>query len=148
VAYQPITDAEWAYLLRRYAGLHGGRADERGHTVNRSQQELRKLMNEGLAGSPVGDEVRRRSRTIVRERVRARSVEAYNDPYFELEFERAANADPSLRLYENFSAARSALWDAYYRRDTQGVRREEAQRRWHALARERERPEDFAYEET
>jgi hypothetical protein len=146
--YKPVTDGEWTYLLRRFAGLHGGSADERGRTVARSQQELRQLFNEGLSNSPQPEDVRRRSRTIVRERARSRSVEVYNDPYFELEWERAATADPRLRLHENLSESRAALWDGYYRRDDQGTKREQAQRRWHAATREKTRPEDFVYEET
>jgi hypothetical protein len=147
--YRPATDAEWAYLTRRFSGLHGGRMDERGRMIERSSAELRRLFNEGLSFSPVSEAERIRARTIVRERVRARSVEAFPDPYFELEWTRTVAAHPELGEWPTSNDARATLWDAYYRRSGEAEeQRTQAQKEWHAITTERERTGDVVYEDT
>jgi non-homologous end joining protein Ku len=148
MAYHPITDAEWRYLKRRFRGLWGGRADERGTYVSRSENEVRNLFNEGLPDSGVDAAERKRARAIVRERVRDFSREAYADPYFELEWERAITHKPELANYPAMSENRRLLWEAYYMRDQTEETRKKARKAWRKLAQTAPHNDDQVWEDT
>jgi hypothetical protein len=148
MAYHPVTDIEWQYLRRRFKGLWGGRADERGTVVRRSEAEIRALFNEGLPGSPVEDDVRKRARAIVHERVRDFSVEAYANPYFELEWDRAVTANPALGQHSSMAEARRLLWEAYYMRDETEARRKYARAQWRKMSDLPGRDDDKIWEDT
>jgi hypothetical protein len=146
--FQPVSNTEWQYLKRRFRGLWGGRMDERGTVVSRTETGLRQLFDEGMPGNGLEDDVRRRARTIVRERVREFSVEAYADPYFELEWDRAAADNPELAQYPVMAESRRLLWEAYYRRDETEARRGFAQKEWRKLAGVAGRDDNKLWEDT
>jgi hypothetical protein len=148
MVYRPVTDQEWQYLLRRFRGLHGGRADERGRIVSRPIDEIRGLLNEGLPDSPVDTDERRRARAIVRERVRGHSIEAYADPYFELEWMRVVENNPTLGEWPQMTANRRLLWDAYYMRDTSEAVRKHAREQWRTVSSAAGRDDDHVWEDT
>ena len=115
MAWLTVSNDDWEALKDRFAGLRGGRVNERGRMVNRSESEMRRLFNIGLPSSPVADTEQVRARTIVRERVREVDGDAkYNDPYFELEWLRLERENPDITA--NLAANRNILWNAYYAR--------------------------------
>src|SRR6267154_1694975 len=92
-----VSNEDWEALKSRFEGLRGGRVNERGRIVNRSEAEMKRLFNIGLPSSPVSDSEQVRARTIVRERVREiDGDEKYNDPYFELEWMRLERENPEI----------------------------------------------------
>lgn len=117
MSWLTVSDADWQALTARFAGLRGGRVDERGRVIYRSEEEMRRMFNLGLPSSPLGESERVRYRTIVRERVREVDGDTkFNDPYFELEWLRVQREDPS--LLTNAEENRDVLWNAFYARDT------------------------------
>lgn len=117
MAWLVVSDGDWEALTARFAGLRGGRVDERGRVVYRSEEEIRRMFNLGLPSSPLSENEKVRYRTIVRERVREVDGDTkYNDPYFELEWIRVTREDPS--LLNNAETNRDILWNAFYSRDT------------------------------
>jgi len=115
VSWLTINNADWEALKTRFAGLRGGRVDERGRMVTRSESEMRRLFNIGLPSSPVAETEQVRARTIVRERVRTVDGDAkYNDPYFELEWLRLERENPDIT--DEADRNRNILWNAYYAR--------------------------------
>lgn len=122
-----VSDADWQALLERFAGLHGGRVNERGHRVYRSEEEMRRLFNLGLPSSPIDENQKVRARTIVRERVREVDGDVkFNDPYFELEWMRLVREKPE--ILNNAEENREILWNAYYSRSP--IKRNEWRRIW------------------
>jgi len=127
VAWLVVSDGDWDALKARFAGLRGGRVDERGRVIYRSEEELRRMFNLGLPSSPLSENEKVRYRTIVRERVREVDGDVkYNDPYFELEWIRVTREDPS--LLEDTEHNREILWNAFYARDT--IKRGNWRRMW------------------
>lgn len=115
MSWLPVSDPDWEILTSRFAGLRGGRVDERGRVVYRSEEEIRRMFNLGLPSSPLGEPEKIRFRTIVRERVREVDGDVmFNDPYFELEWIRVTREDPD--LLDNPDYNREALWNAFYAR--------------------------------
>jgi hypothetical protein len=116
VAWLIVSDGDWEKLTAMFAGLRGGRVDERGRVVYRSEEEIRRMFNLGLPSSPLSENEKTRFRTIVRERVRAVDGDVkFNDPYFELEWLRVTQEDPSL-LNDSVNN-REMLWNAFYARE-------------------------------
>jgi hypothetical protein len=114
VVWLTVNNQDWNALTARFAGLQGGRVNERGRMVTRSESEMRRLFNIGLPSSPVAGTEQTRARTIVRERVREVDGDhKYNDPYFELEYLRVLRENPDL---EDNDENRNILWQAYYAR--------------------------------
>ena len=127
MAWLVVSDGDWDALKARFAGLRGGRVDERGRVIYRSEEELRRMFNLGLPSSPLSENEKVRYRTIVRERVREVDGDVkYNDPYFELEWIRVTREDPS--LLEDTEHNREILWNAFYARDT--IKRGNWRRMW------------------
>ena len=117
MAWLIVSDDDWEALTARFAGLRGGRVDERGRVVYRSEEELRRMFNLGLPSSPLSENEKIRYRTIVRERVRTVDGDVkFNDPYFELEWLRVTHEDPS--LLDDATNNRETLWNAFYARET------------------------------
>lgn len=127
MAWLTVSNDDWAALTARFAGLRGGRVDERGRIVYRSEEELRRMFNLGLPSSPLSETEKVRYRTIVRERVREVDGDVkFNDPYFELEWLRVTREDPS--LLTNPINNREMLWNAFYAREV--VKRNTWRRMW------------------
>jgi hypothetical protein len=127
MSWLTVSSPDWEALKARFEGLRGGRVDERGRRVTRSEAEMRRLFNIGLPSSPVAEVERTRARTIVRERVREVDGDTkYNDPYFELEWMRVTRENPE--LLNNAAENRNILWSAYYARGTPN--RDRWRRRW------------------
>lgn len=123
----PVSDSDWNILTSRFAGLRGGRVDERGRVIHRSEEEIRRMFNLGLPSSPLGEPEKIRFRTIVRERVREVDGDVmFNDPYFELEWLRVTREDPE--LLNNAEENRETLWNAFYARGT--IKRGSWRRAW------------------
>jgi len=111
-----VSDGDWEALTARFAGLRGGRVDERGRVVYRSEEEIRRMFNLGLPSSPLSENEKTRYRTIVRERVRTVDGDVkFNDPYFELEWLRVTQEDPN--LLDDPNNNRETLWNAFYNRE-------------------------------
>jgi hypothetical protein len=122
-----VSDGDWAALTARFAGLRGGRVDERGRVVYRSEEEIRRMFNLGLPSSPLSENEKTRYRTIVRERVRTVDGDVkFNDPYFELEWLRVTQEDPS--LLDDPNNNRETLWNAFYNREA--VKRNTWRKMW------------------
>jgi hypothetical protein len=111
-----VSDEDWNILTARFAGLRGGRVDERGRVIYRSEEEIRRMFNLGLPSSPLSENEKTRFRTIIRERVRTVDGNVqFNDPYFELEWIRVTREDPS--LLTDIDNNRELLWNAFYNRE-------------------------------
>ena len=122
-----VSDDDWEALKARFAGLRGGRVEERGRVMYRSEEEIRRMFNLGLPSSPIGETEKIRYRTIVRERVRSVDGDVkFNDPYFELEWLIVTREDPS--LLTNPINNREMLWNAFYARET--VKRNTWRKMW------------------
>ena len=116
MAWMVVSDGDWEALTARFAGLRGGRVDERGRVVYRSEEEIRRMFNLGLPSSPLSENEKTRYRTIVRERVRTVDGDVkFNDPYFELEWLRVTQEDPN--LLDDPNNNRETLWNAFYNRE-------------------------------
>ena len=116
MSWLPVSDSDWDALKDRFVGLRGGRVNERGRVVYRSEEEIRRMFNLGLPSSPLGEAEKIRFRTIVRERVREVDGDVkFNDPYFELEWMRLTREDPN--LLNDADNNREVLWNAFYSRD-------------------------------
>lgn len=127
MAWLTVSNADWEALKARFAGLRGGRVEERGRMVTRSEAEMRRLFNIGLPSSPVAGSEQVRASTIVRERVRTVDGDVkFNDPYFELEWMRVIRETPELA--QEAAENRDILWNAYYARGT--PRRDRWRRQW------------------
>lgn len=127
MAWLTVSNDDWAALTARFAGLRGGRVDERGRVVYRSEEEIRRMFNLGLPSSPLGETEKVRYRTIVRERVRSVDGDVkFNDPYFELEWLRVTREDPS--LLDDLNNNRETLWNAFYAREV--IKRNTWRRMW------------------
>lgn len=115
MAWLPVNDSDWEILKDKFRGLRGGRVNERGRVIHRSEEEMRRYFNLGLPSSPLGEAEKIRFRTIVRERVREVDGDVmFNDPYFELEWMRLTREDPS--LLDDLDQNREILWNAFYER--------------------------------
>src|SRR6516165_10435573 len=79
--YRPVTDAEWAYLQRRFAALE-------------RRPGMRELFNNSLEGSPYDATQRRTFRREIFEQIRelASPRATYQNPYFELTWYRAVQS--------------------------------------------------------
>ena len=140
-----VSNEDWETLKSKFEGLRGGRVNERGRMVNRSESEMRRLFNIGLPSSPVADAEQVRARTIVRERVREVDGDVkYNDPYFELEWMRLERENPEIA--DDPAENRNTLWNAYYARGVQN--RARWRQRWNRTMGRPLSPQEVEYGDT
>ena len=118
--YRPVTDAEWAYLQRRFAALE-------------RRPGMRELVNNSLEGSPYDATQRRTFRREIFEQIRelASPRATYQNPYFELTWYRAVQVNPTIN--NDYMHNRAILWQAYYNRPEPDSLRRSRIREWNNL---------------
>jgi hypothetical protein len=119
--HQPVTNAEWHYLERRFVALE-------------RLPGMRELFDESLPGSPYTPTERRHARREIFEAVRSlmAPTEAFPNPFFELTWFRAVKANPGLN--DNPTQNRSLLWNAFFQPVEPPNFREQQVNMWKAVA--------------
>ncbi len=111
VSSERISDAEWRYLL---------------HVVGPMSERFRNTMDRAITGRDKAE--RKDARQRVMENLPRPSglgtggrTEPQTNPFFELQWYRAIRSKPSLEI--DAARNRGIMWNAYYSREPEGVRR-------------------------
>jgi hypothetical protein len=125
--HRPVNNREWEWLTRRFIALD-------------RLPGMRQLFDDSLAGSPYSAGERRAFRRQIFEAVRSMMAptEAYPNPWFELTWIRAVEANPG--LLDNLARNRELLWEAYFRPEEPPGLKEQRIQQWQHVAGEDSEP--------